>query len=97
MVAVHAADLNSDGAIGFDDFVFFASSFGEEAKRAPVFSATLPVTRTVEENTPSGQPIGDPVAAADADGDSLAYRLPGVATGRATITATATNASCRPN
>ena len=72
-----AYDLNGDGGIGFEDFVFFASSFGEEANRGPVFTATSPVTRTVDENTPAGQPIGDPVTATDADGDSLTYRLRG--------------------
>ena len=71
-------DLNNDGGIGFDDFVIFASSFGEEANRVPAFAAVPPVTRFVEENTPSGQPIGDPVTATDADGDSITYRLRGV-------------------
>ena len=70
-------DLNNDGGIGFDDFVIFARSFGEAVNRAPVFTATPPVTRSVEENTPSGQPIGDPVTATDADADSLTYRLRG--------------------
>ena len=73
-----AFDLNSDGAIGFDDFVVFASSFGEEANRVPVFGATPPVTRTVEEHTEAGQPVGDAVTATDADDDSLTYRLRGV-------------------
>ena len=73
-----AYDLNGDGGIGFDDFVIFASSFGEEANRSPLFSATPPVTRTVEENTTAGEPIGDPVTATDADGDSLTYHLRGV-------------------
>ncbi len=71
-------DLNNDGGIGFDDFVIFASSFGEEANRAPAFGATPPVTRSVEENTAAGEPIGNPVSATDADGDSLTYRLRGV-------------------
>ena len=62
-----AYDLNSDGGIGFDDFVIFAASFGEEANRSPVFATTPPVTRTVEENTAAGEPIGDPVTATDAD------------------------------
>ena len=71
-------DLNGDGGIGFDDFVVFSGSFGQKANRAPVFSASTPVTRTMEENTAAGQPIGDPVSATDADGDSLTYRLRGV-------------------
>ena len=71
-------DLTDDGGIGFDDFVIFASSFGMEANRAPAFGASSPVTRTVDENTAAGAPIGDPVSATDADGDSLTYRLRGV-------------------
>ena len=75
---VAAYDLNGDGGIGFDDFLVFASSFGENPNRAPSFGAAPQVARTVEENTPSGQPIGDPVTATDADGNSLTYRLRGV-------------------
>ncbi len=71
-------DLNGDGGIGFDDYLVFASRFGEEANRAPVFGAVPPVRRTVAENTAAGEPIGDPVTATDADGDSLTYRLRGV-------------------
>lgn len=32
-------------------------------------------TRLVEENTPPGQPIGDPIQATDPDGDSLFYAI----------------------
>ena len=78
-------DLNGDGSIGFDDFVIFATSFGEAANRAPVFVAAPPVTRSVEENTPAGQPLGDPVTATDADNDSLTYRLRGVYADRFSI------------
>ena len=78
-------DLNGDGSIGFDDFVIFATSFGEAANRAPVFAAAPPVTRSVEENTPAGQPLGDPVTATDADNDSLTYRLRGVYADRFSI------------
>ena len=69
-------DLNRDGEIGFDDFVIFATSFGEAVNRAPVFTST-PVTRSVVENSPAGEPIGDPITAADADGNPLTYRLRG--------------------
>ena len=34
-------------------------------------------TRTVKENTPAGQPVGDPVTATDDDGDNLTYTLGG--------------------
>ena len=65
---VAAFDLNNDGSIGFDDLLIFAESFGDAVNRAPVFAATPPVTRSVAENTLARQPIGDAVAARDADG-----------------------------
>ena len=68
-------DLNADGGIGFEDFVIFAKSFGDTVNRPPVFALLLPVTRSVAENTPEGQPIGGPVTAADPDGDALTYSL----------------------
>ncbi len=82
---VAAYDLNNDGGIGFEDFVVFAGSFGEEANRAPAFTVSPPVTRSLAENTPSGQAIGDPVTATDADGNSLTYRLRGVHADRFSI------------
>ena len=69
-------DLNGDGGIAFDDFVIFANSFGNTVNRAPVFTST-PVTRSVSENSPAGEPIGSPITAADADGNPLSYRLRG--------------------
>ncbi len=84
---VAAYDLNNDGMIAVDDFVIFATSFGETANRAPAFAAAPPVTRSVEENPPADQPIGDPVSANDADGDSLTYRLRGLYADRFSIDA----------
>ncbi len=75
---VAAYDLNGNGGIGFDDFVVFASNFGKNPNRAPTFGAAPRVTRTLEENTAAGEPIGNPVTATDADGNSLTYRLRGV-------------------
>ena len=43
---------------------------------APAF-ATSTTTRSVAENTAADQPIGEPVAATDADGDALTYSLGG--------------------
>ena len=43
---------------------------------APAFSSET-TTRMVEENTAAGTNIGDPVAATDADNDTLAYALSG--------------------
>ena len=68
-------DLISDGGIGFEDFVIFAKSFGDAVNRAPVFTLVPPVTRSVAENAPAGEAIGDPIAATDADGNELTYSL----------------------
>ena len=68
-------DLHGDGRIGFADFVIFAGSFGNTVNRAPIFALAPPVTRSVAENAPADQPIGDPVPASDADGDTLTYSL----------------------
>ena len=82
---VPAYDLNNDGTIAFNDFVIFATSFGEAANRAPAFTAAPPMTRSVAENTPADQPIGDPVTATDADDDSLTYHLRGAYADRFSI------------
>ena len=68
-------DLNRNGGIGFDDFVVFARNFGATINRAPVFALPPPVTRSVAESATEGEPIGDPVTAADEDGDALTYSL----------------------
>ena len=70
-------DLNVDGEIGIPDFLIFIDSFGKVVNRAPVFTSEPPVTRSVDENTPSGQAIGDPISATDAEGHTLTYRLSG--------------------
>ena len=70
-------DLNVDGEIGIPDFLLFVDSFGKAVNREPVFTSAPPVVRSVDENTPSGQAIGDPIAASDADGNTLMYRLNG--------------------
>ena len=48
-----------------------------DENRAPVFSDGDSTTRSVAENTGSGQDIGSPVAATDADDDDLTYSLEG--------------------
>ena len=70
-------DLDGDGEIGIPDFLIFIDSFGKEVNRVPVFTSEPPVMRSVDESTPSGQPIGDPISATDGDGDILTYRLSG--------------------
>ena len=70
-------DLDVDGEIGISDFRIFVTRFGDKVNRAPDFTSEPPVRRAVDENTASGQAIGDPIAASDADGDVLTYRLSG--------------------
>ena len=70
-------DLNGNGEIGLDDFLIFIKSYGKWVKHAPVFTLRSPVRLFVDENTPGGEPIGDPISATDADGDILTYHLSG--------------------
>ena len=71
-------DLNGNDTIGIPDFLIFVDSFGKVMKRVLAFTSVPPVMRFVEENTPSGQPIGDPISASGADGDTLTYSLWGI-------------------
>ena len=70
-------DLTGDGAIGFDDFLVFVSSFGKAVNQVPVFSFASPVIRSVDENTSADTPIGKPISATDADNHVLTYSLRG--------------------
>ena len=70
-------DLDGNSEIGIPDFLIFVDSFGKVVNRAPVFTSESSVMLFVAENTPSGQPIGDPISATDGDGDALTYRLSG--------------------
>ena len=47
------------------------------ANQSPVFSEGTSTTRSMAENTGAGQNIGNPVSAADGDGDRLTYSLEG--------------------
>ena len=71
-------DLDKNDEIGISDFLIFVDNFGKVVPRVPVFTSAPPVTRFVEENTPSGQPIGEPISATSADGEPLTYSLWGV-------------------
>ena len=70
-------DLDINNTIGIPDFLIFVENFGKVLNRVPVFTSAPPVMRSVDENTLSGQPIGDPISATDGDGDTLTYRLSG--------------------
>ena len=74
-------DLDGNGEIGISDFLIFVDDFGKEVNRVPVFTVasdgTTSVMLSVDENTPSGQPIGDLISATDGDGNALTYRLSG--------------------
>ena len=55
--------------------------------RAPTFTENSPVTRTVAENTPPGQNVGNPVSATDPDSSGLTYTLGGTDEGSFAIVA----------
>ena len=71
-------DLDGNDVIAIPDFLIFVDSFGKEVARTLTFTAAPPVMRFVEENTPLGQPIGEPISATSADGESLTYSLWGI-------------------
>ncbi|MCY4364802.1 MAG: cadherin domain-containing protein [Chloroflexi bacterium] len=48
-----------------------------QPNRVPAFPSTEDGMRGVDENTPPGRDIGAPIAATDADGDSLTYAISG--------------------
>ena len=70
-------------ALAFLIFALLAGTTGigisqpATAAAAPVFSDGATTTRSVSENTASGENVGDPIAASDADGDTLTYELSG--------------------
>ena len=59
-----------------------------DVEETPEFPADEDGIRSVAENTPAGEDIGDPVAAEDDDGDSLTYTLGGSDAGSFDIVAT---------
>ncbi|MDE2954937.1 MAG: fibronectin type III domain-containing protein, partial [Gemmatimonadota bacterium] len=71
-------DLNENEEIGVPDFLIFVDDFGKVVSQVPVFTSAPPVLRFLEENTPPGQPIGEPISARSADGESLTYSLWGI-------------------
>ena len=70
--------LDGNDEIGIPDFLIFVDHFGKVVSQVPVFTSVLPVMRFVEENTASGQAIGDPISATGVDGEPLTYSLWGV-------------------
>ena len=63
----------SDGKGGSDSIPVTITVTDVNENRAPVFTDGSSTTRAVAENTPAGVKIGAPVAATDADGDTLTY------------------------
>ncbi len=64
-----------------------ASSQAVRVNVAPVFPPGESGARSVAENTPSGQSVGDPVTATDTDDSTLAYSLGGTDAGAFSIVA----------
>ena len=67
----------SDGNGGRDGVSVTINVTDVNENRAPVFTDGDSTTRTITENTASGQKIGTAVAATDADNDTLTYTLSG--------------------
>ena len=67
----------SDGKGGSDSITVTINVKDVDENRAPVFSDGASTTRSIAENTASGQNIGAPLAATDADNDTLIYTLGG--------------------
>ncbi len=66
-----------DGKGGTDSITVTINVTDVQENRAPVFTDGASTTRAVAENTGSGIDIGSPIAATDADNDSLNYSLGG--------------------
>ena len=71
-VTVFVSDGNSGG-----DSITVTINLTDVADHVPVFTEGASTTRTVAERTASGTNIGTPVAATDADNDTLRYSLSG--------------------
>ena len=67
----------SDGKGGSDSITVRINVKDVDENRAPVFSDGASTTRSIAENTALGQNIGAPLAATDADNDTLIYTLGG--------------------
>ena len=69
--------ITSDGKGETDTISVAINVTDVNENRAPVFVEGNRTTRTIAENTPAGESIGSPVAARDADEDTLTYTLGG--------------------
>ena len=67
----------SDGNGGSDSITVTITVTDVAENNAPVFTDGVATTRSIAENTASGQNIGSAVAATDADNDTLTYSLGG--------------------
>ncbi len=67
----------SDGNGGSDSISVTINVTGVDENRAPVFTDGDSTTRSVAENTSSGENIGAAIGATDADDDTLTYSLSG--------------------
>ena len=82
---IQSADLNGQNVkdvlrmeFGKPAGIVLGNSNSKLLNRVPVFTSGSPVIRSIPENIPPEQPIGDPISATDAEGDSLIYSLSGV-------------------
>ena len=75
-VAVSATTIDGTAVAAGDDPVLMVG-MAQQTNNAPVFTEGATATRSVAENTAAGMSIGTPVAATDADSDTLTYTLGG--------------------
>ena len=71
----------SDGNNGSDSITVTINVLDVDENRAPTFTEGANTTRSVEENTASGENIGSVIAATDPDNDTLMYSLSGTDAG----------------
>ena len=76
-VQVRAVNAAGDGSWSSTHTETPVTSELHPSNTAPVFAEGASTTRSVDENTPAGTGIGNPVLAADADNDPLTYTLGG--------------------
>ena len=70
-------DSDDDETAGDTDAAALTFTITVGTNTAPVFPGHYNRDFTVDENTPTGTNVGDPIAATDADNDTLSYTLDG--------------------
>ena len=91
----HSSEYRVEAALSSTFTNSATDDFTTNSNAAPVFASTS-VEIVVDENTPGGTAIGQPVTATDADGDDITYSLSGVDASDFTIASTSGQISLAP-